>query len=253
MTIINSRVVMLFNPTDWGCIEMREDERELIRDLALFADMDADNFAELMQLAYFQRFPPQVQLIAEGDPADFLYVVTDGCVELYASAGGHQTTLALVRPVSTFILAAVLKDARYLMSARTTQKSRVLMIPSENIRMMFSTDPAFARSIVTELATCYRGVVKALKNHKLRSATERLANYVIRRHRETGEHGAFQLDVDKRTLAALLGMTPENLSRAFAALREYGVRVDGRTIAVDDPKPLCDLAQPTPLIDDRFI
>ncbi len=230
---------------------MRSDELGLIRELALFADMNCDNFAELMQLAYFQRFPPQVQLITEGDPADFLYVVTEGCVELHAGANARETAMGLVRPVSTFILAAVLKDAQYLMSARTTHKSRVLMIPAENIRMMFATDPAFARSMVIELATCYGSVVKALKNHKLRTGAERLANYVIRQHEEIAEQGAFQLDVDKRTLASLLGMTPENLSRAFAALKSYGVRVEGRKIAIDDVGSLRKLAQPSPLIDDR--
>ncbi|HUS97709.1 MAG TPA: cyclic nucleotide-binding domain-containing protein [Hyphomicrobiaceae bacterium] len=229
---------------------MRSDELAIIRDLALFADMGGENFSELMQLAYFQRFPPQVQLITEGDPADFLYVVTEGCVELFAGANERETTMALVRPVSTFILAAVLKDAVYLMSARTTQKSRVLMIPAENIRMMFAADQAFARSMVIELASCYRGVVKSLKNHKLRTATERLANYILRRHREAGGNGEFRLDVDKRTLASLLGMTPENLSRAFATLKSSGVRVDGRKIAFDDVSSLQVLAQPSILIDD---
>jgi CRP/FNR family transcriptional activator FtrB len=230
---------------------MRTVELGLIRELQLFADMGAENFAELMQLAYFQHFPPQVQLITEGDPADFLYVVTEGCVELFAGANDRETTMGLVRPVSTFILAAVLKDAQYLMSARTTAKSRVLMIPAENIRIMFATDPAFARSMVIELATCYRSVVKSLKNHKLRNGAERLANYVIRQHKEFGGDGSFRLEVDKRTLASLLGMTPENLSRAFAALRSYGVRVEGRKIAVDDVLALNELAQPSPWIDDR--
>ena len=159
--------------------------------------------------------------------------------------------MALVRPVSTFILAAALKDAQFLMSARTTHKSHVLMIPAESIRIMFAVDPAFARSMVMELATCYRGVVKSLKDHKLRAGAERLANYVIRGHQELAEDGAFRLDIDKRTLASLLGMTPENLSRAFATLKSYGVRVEGRKIAVDDIGSLHELAQPSTLIDDR--
>ena len=230
---------------------MRSEELDVIRELGLFADMDADNFAALMQLAYFQRFPPHVQLITEGDPADFLYVVTEGCVELFAKGNGRETTMGLVKPVTTFILAAVLKDALYLMSARTTHKSRVLMIPAEDIRMMFAADPAFARSMVVELATCYRGVVKSLKNHKLRTSTERLANYIVMRHQEIGNGRAFELDVDKRTLAALLGMTPENLSRTFAILKSFGVRVEGRTIALEDIGTLQELAQPSHLIDDQ--
>ncbi|MGI9522961.1 MAG: cyclic nucleotide-binding domain-containing protein [Hyphomicrobiaceae bacterium] len=229
---------------------MRPDELSLIRELSLFADMGEDNFADLMQLAYFQHFPPQVQLITEGDPSDFLYVVTEGCVELFGQANGRETTIAMVRPVSTFILAAVLKDARYLMSARTTHKSRLLLVPSENIRMMVATDPAFGCCMIAELATCYRNVVKSLKNHKLRSGTERLANYILRRHSEFGGNGSVQLDIDKRTLASLLGMTPENLSRSFATLKPYGVRVEGRDIALDNIPDLQKLARSSPLIDD---
>ena len=116
---------------------------------------------------------------------------------------------------------------------------------------MFVANPAFARSMVLELATCCRGVVKSLKNHKLRAGTQRLADYVIQRHRDLAEGGAFRLDVDKRTLAGLLGMTPENLSRAFVTLKSYGVRVEGRKIALDDVVSLTELAQPSRLINDR--
>lgn len=230
---------------------MRSEDMSVIRELSLFSGMSENNFHELMQLAYFQSFPTRVELITEGEPADFLHIVTEGCVELHAQSNGRDTTMALVRPVSTFILAAVLKDASYLMSARTTQKSQVLMIPSEHIRLMFETDAAFSRSMVLELASCYRGVVKALKNQKLRSGAERLANYLLRRHTESGGNGSMQLDVDKKTLARLLGMTPENLSRAFGTLKPYGVKVEGRKIVIDEVSELCKLARPTPLIDDR--
>src|SRR3546814_5516472 len=77
--------------------------------------------------------------------------------------------MEFVYPVATFILAAVLKDAEYLMSARTLEKSRLLMVPAELIRSMMDRDAAFARSIVHELSCRYRAVVKNLKDHKLRS------------------------------------------------------------------------------------
>ncbi len=229
---------------------MRSDDLPLVRQLDLFSEMAEKNFEDLMQAAYLQRFPPQVQLITEGDPADFLYIMVEGCVELFASANGRETTMAVVRPVSTFILAAAIKDAPFLMSGRTTEKSRVLMIPSENIRHVFAEDAAFARAIVRELASCYRSVVKALKNEKLRTAVERLANYLLRKHAEQGGSGQLLLPVEKRTLAALLGMTPENLSRAFATLDPYGVEVKGREIHLHQVADLRVLAKPSPLIDD---
>ena len=60
-----------------------------------------------------------------------------------------------------------------------------------------------------------------------------------------------ELPQDKRTLASLLGMTPENLSRAFNTLKPYGVVVRGNKISLDDLEALTTLAKPNPLIDDR--
>ncbi|WP_346908970.1 cyclic nucleotide-binding domain-containing protein [uncultured Roseibium sp.] len=230
---------------------MRAENIQEVRSLALFRSMSDEAFQNLVQAAYLQTFPAQLDLIREGDPADFLYVVLEGCVELYAQANMRTATMALIRPVSTFILAAVLKDAVYLMSARTCDKSKLLLIPAENVRQAFETDADFARAIIRELANCYRGIVKDHKDLKLRSAVERLANRLLRYHADQGGNGSLELPYDKRRLASVLGMTPENLSRAFNTLKPYGVEVDGSTIHLSDLKSLTVLAKPNPLIDDR--
>lgn len=232
---------------------MRPDDLPRIRELPLFRSMEESNFEALTKAAYLQHFPPQVELIHEGDPADFLYIVVEGAVELFAKSNGREARMAVVRPVGTFILAAALKDAVYLMSARTTEKSRVLMIPSENVRVVFETDDAFARSIVVELASCYRAVVKDHKGLKLRNGVERLANKLLRFHNDQGAKGSIELPYDKRTLASLLGMTPENLSRAFNTLKPYGVKVDNSHIQLSDLESLTNLAKVNPLIDDRLL
>lgn len=232
---------------------MRLTDLPKIRSLNLFESLSDSNFDTLMQAAYLQTFPAQLELITEGDPADFLYVVVEGCVELYARNNDLETTMAMVRPIGTFILAAVLKDAVYLMSARTSRKSTLLLLPSENVREMFESDDAFSRSIVVELASCYRAVIKEHKDVKLRSAVERLANRILRYHSDQGASGKLELPHDKRTIASLLNMAPENLSRAFNTLKRYGVAVDGNTIQLSDLKALETLAKPNPLIDDRSI
>lgn len=230
---------------------MRATDLPEVRALRLFNSMENQHFDALMEVSYLQTFPPQLELIAEGDLADFLYIVVEGSVELYARSNGREATMGLVRPVGTFILAAVLKDAVYLMSARTAQRSKILLIPSQNIRQAFQQDAEFARAIVQELASCYRGVVKEHKDLKLRTAVERLANRLLRYHKDQGANGSLQLPHDKRTLASVLGMTPENLSRAFNTLKPYGVEVDGSTIRLADLKSMETLAKPNPLIDDR--
>ena len=157
--------------------------------------------------------------------------------------------MELIRPVSTFILAAVLSDQIYLQSARTLTRARILMIPADRVRRWMHQDAAFMTAITYELARGYRQAIKALKNQKLRTGTERLANWLITRSAEQGTPGLVNLDIEKRVLAARLGMTPENLSRAFASLVTYDVHTRGALIALNDPAALQGFAKPDPLVD----
>lgn len=221
-----------------------------IRDLALFSQMADDSFSALLRGAYVQNFPAQIELITEGEPSDFLHIVLSGSVDLFASWNGRETSLATVRPVSTFILAATIRDAPYLMSARTLEKSRIVLIPSQDVRAVFDIDGDFARAVVTELAQCYRSVVKAQKDLKLRTSLERLANYLLRQQRRAGGGASFELDYEKRRLASVLGMTAENLSRAFKGLQPYGVKVEGTRVTIANQAEIERFAKPNPLIDD---
>ncbi len=229
---------------------VRESDLPDVRALPLFNEISAESFEELMRSAYVQTFPPAIELITQGDPADFLHVVLDGTVELFATWNGRESTMATVQPISTFILAAVIKDAPYLMSARTLEKSRVVLIPSEDVRQNFQKDHKFALAVVTELANCYRAVVKNSKGLKLRTSIERLANYLLGQRGKAGDAPSFALQIEKKRLASYLGMTPENLSRAIKSLRPYGVLIEGNRVTIEDPDDLMGLAKPTPMIDD---
>lgn len=222
-----------------------------IRQLDLFSAMDEENFQALMRGAYVQTFPPQIEMITEGDISDFLHIVLTGCVELFSTWNRRETSMSLVYPVSTFILAATIRDARYLMSARTLEKSRIVLLPSQDVRAVFDTGANFARAIVTELAKRYRSEVKTKKDLKLRTSLERLANYLLVQQQDPDGAPSYELPTEKRRLASLLGMTPENLSRAFKALQPYGVSVDGNLITIGNQADLETFAKPSPLIDDR--
>jgi len=211
--------------------------------------MSDENFAALAAVASIEHYPPHALLIAEGSLPQFLHIVVEGAVETFGSHDRHETTISVLRPVTAFILAEVIRDAVYLKSARTLAPSRIVMIPAATVREVFERDAAFARAIVKELADRYRGVVRSLKNEKLRSSAERLANWLLQTHAEQGHPHCIELAIDKRTLASSLGMTPENLSRNLALLAKYGVKSSGRDILIDDAPALSVFAKPNVLID----
>lgn len=222
---------------------------ESIRNLPLFADMAEGSFEELIHGAFVQNFPPNMVMISEGESADFLHIVQSGCVELFSTWSNRETSVTTLYDNSTFILAATMKDRLNLMSARTLEKSRIIMIPSENVRSVFKKDPDFAFAIVDELSRCYRATIRNMKNLKLRTSIERLANYLLKQHHRQDDLLSYKLPIEKRRLASYLGMTPENLSRAFNNLKPYGVVVDNQNIHITDLETLIKFAKPDTLID----
>ncbi|AKI00174.1 cAMP-binding protein [Hoeflea sp. IMCC20628] len=228
---------------------MRDQDKSRIRKLPLFQDMQTAHFEALMQAAYAQNFPAQLDMIRQGEPADFLHIVMEGTVELYSGWRERVTTMAVVRPVSTFILAACIKDAPYLMSARTMEASSIILIPAKDLRATFRLDPDFAMSTIIELASCYRSVVRQTKNLRLRNSRERVAAYILNQAKRAGNAASFILPAEKRLLASYLGMTPENFSRAIKSLQPDGVAMDGMRIIITSLKSLEAVAGPDPLID----
>ncbi|MGD9981362.1 MAG: cyclic nucleotide-binding domain-containing protein [Hyphomonadaceae bacterium] len=228
---------------------MRAADVDRVKTLPLFADVGPDTFRVATAGAHLQRFPAGTMLLLEGDPVDFLYVLLDGQVELHGAWNDRETVLAILRPVSTFILAAVVLDATALMSARTLERCEILMIPGDAIRTAMRLDTGFAMAVSRDLAGGYRGLVRNIKNTKLRNSTERLANYLLALRAADNSGGVVRLHHEKRVLASLLGMTPESLSRSFSALQKCGVTVQGAVVTLANIAALEHLAKPDPLID----
>ena len=230
---------------------MRPGERPEIANLPLFSEMQEAQRERIFSGSFLQVFPPQLTLFELGQHPDFLHVLVDGLVELSAHSAGRDTTMRIVEPVTSFILAAVVTDQPYLMSARTLAPSRILLVPAALISELVKDDPALMQATMRELAQAYRDMVRALTDMKLRQSAERLGNLILQHERRQGRTGKLQLKAEKRLLASLLGMTPENLSRAFGVLSGHGISVSAAQITVTDRAALEAFSREDPVPDDQ--
>ncbi|MGP9820766.1 cyclic nucleotide-binding domain-containing protein [Salinarimonas sp. NSM] len=228
---------------------MPPDQKREIRHLPLFCDMLLASFEALMQSAETITCASGDRLIEQGEPADYLHVVLEGAIELYARWRDRESTMAVVGPAGTFILAACIRDAPYLMSARALGRARLVRVPASDLRAVFRRDPEFAVCVIQELAGAYRSVVRHAKGLKLRTSRERIASYLLRQSRQAGDLDTYVLSVEKRLLASYLGMTPENLSRALRSLEDHGLKLDGLRVTITDRTELAAIASPDWLID----
>lgn len=216
----------------------------------MFRGMPEAQRERIFSGSFLQVFPPQLTLFEIGQRADFLHVLVDGLVELYATSAGRDTTMRIVEPVTGFITAAVVTDMPYLMAARTLAPSRILLVPAALIREVVREDQALMEAIMRELAMAYRDMVRALTDMKLRQSAERLGNLILQQERRQGGTGQVVLRAEKRLMASLLGMTPENLSRAFAVLGGHGLVVNGTQVQITDRAALERYVRPDPVIDE---
>jgi len=227
----------------------RNNHSIVARKVSIFSTLSEKHLNDMLTMAYLQSFPAHVQLIEEGDHAEFLHIIVEGSVELFCSSNNRETIMLLLRPDSTYNLSAVLENTTYTMSARTNVKTKVLMIPAENMRKMIEADAAFAHAMVTELAKRYRRLINAFREQRLYSSVTRLANYLLRANERTPGMLQIELDESRNNLASRLGMSREHLSRSFSTLRKYGVEVNGDKISLLRLNDLKQFAESTELTD----
>ena len=181
----------------------------------------------------------------QGQVPDSLFGLIKGAVELAAEDGHNGGTVSVVMPGQVFTLAAVLDDAIALTEARTVQKSIVLSVPAQMVRNLAETDHDFCRAALQHATRYSRDLVRKLHGQKLRTSVERLALWMLE---NSDEHGRIEIPFSKRTLASLLGTTPESLSRVLASLDSVVTRRPDRTYQIEDRSELIRIGRPSPFI-----
>lgn len=229
---------------------MKKDDFAALTHLPLFRDVPSSSLQAITRDALLQRFPRGTALFEQGQTPDFLHVLLEGSVELIGVADdGRQSVVEILQPIDSFILAAALTDTPYLMAARVVDPARLLLIPASALRTEIARSPALALAMMASLARQFRMMVRQIKNLKLRTSTQRVGCYLLMLMEESGGAEEFILPYDKRRIAARLGMTPENLSRAFAALRPLGVTTRGNRVRISTLKALQNECHLDKLID----
>ncbi len=87
----------------------------------------------------------------------------------------------------------------------------------------------------------------------MRTTAQRLGSYLLALVPDpNATKSGFRLPFEKGSLAARLGCRQENLSRAFASLRELGVETRGARITLHDIPRLTAYAMPDYLTDSNW-
>lgn len=205
----------------------------LVRETELARRLGEAAMARLIAASVVQILPPRTVLFEEGALPEFVHLVLSGRVGLVASGGtAQEAVIEIFGAGSLLVVPAVILDLPYLVSGVVLAESRIMLIRAEAFRRALDEEPPLARAVVDMQARHWRLLIEQIKDLKLRHAPERLAQWLLREAEAQGS-AVIRIEAPKRVVARRLGMSPESLSRAIAALEEAGaIRADRQAIAV---------------------
>ena len=199
--------------------------------------------------AVLHRVPSGSMLFDQAESPSFARLLLTGSVELLGVRGKDETRIELVQPVNLLLPAAVLTRQPYLLRARVLDEALLLMIQAETFRRSVVEDHAMCLAVLACQAAQFRRQVKQAKNIRLRSAEERIGCYLLRLHASTPPGVPARLPLNKRQVAAELGMTRETFSRTLAIVARNGLRLEGDILVIDDEAAARARFSLDPLID----
>jgi CRP/FNR family transcriptional activator FtrB len=223
------------------------EDRRRLRRLPLFANAGDTTINDLLAFAPIATIGRNQFAAREGATPSSLLAVIGGRFALMTQAAGEQPQVIAMAGSGELIMAgAAIAATPYPLTARAVEESRIASFPLATLWSAADRDHGFGADVARIACHEWRSMVGQLKDYRLRSAPQRFAAYLVRLATEAGQphQGAAEVELvdDRKTLASLLGMTPENLSRTIAQFRERGVAVAGRSVTIADLGALADFA-----------
>jgi CRP/FNR family transcriptional regulator, transcriptional activator FtrB len=214
---------------------LRLADEDLLKRSPVYRAIGARAMRLILHNAYAQALPVGTKLFHQGEEARFLHFVLSGRVSLLANVPGERDTVIEILAAGEALVApAAILHLPYLVSAQVTVPARILFIPVEDFRAALAAEPSVALAMAELLARHWRVLVRQIKDLKLRSGAQRLAAYLLAIAKPGNGSTVVELPEPRQTVAARLGMTRENLSRAFARLRRLGVSGRGREVRIEN-------------------
>jgi CRP/FNR family transcriptional activator FtrB len=227
------------------------EDRRRLRRLPLFGGGSDATIHDLIGRAPITVVPRHQLAMRENTTAGSLVAVVAGRLALMAQMPGEQSeVISIVERGELLMPGAAIAALPYPLTARAVEDSRIASFALADIWAAADRDSRFAVDLARLACHEWHGAVMRLKDFRLRSAPQRLAAYLVNRATAAGKQrtGTAELELadDRKTLASLLGMTPENLSRTIAQFRDRGVAISGRLVTITDLVSLADFAHSEP-------
>ena len=208
---------------------------EAVKKSVLLNGLSEDMRENLLKDSVRRSYREGETIFVQGDVARSVLIVLSGYVKLSRmTPSGNEAVVTIMGRNRSFAEAMVLRGEPYPVSAEAISDCTLLQIDGVRLRQFLLENQEFAIRMLASTFVHLQGLVDQIERLKAHTGVQRVAQFLADlTDLETGPCEV-SLPYNKRLIAGHLGMQPESLSRAFARLREHGVRVDANKAEIDD-------------------
>jgi len=206
----------------------------------MFKELASEQIETIALHSQLIQFPKGTSVFNRGDAAVGLYILLDGQLKLgVTSPQGSEKIISIVTPGESFGEAILFLERQFPVYAQATLDSDVLLVPKSLIFSMLDNDPLFSRKMLAGLSIRMHQLVQDIEMLSLQSCTQRFIGYLLQISADAPDASNITLPASKSTIASLLNLTPETLSRTLAKLQQLGlIAVNGKDVMITDVKKL---------------
>jgi CRP/FNR family transcriptional regulator, dissimilatory nitrate respiration regulator len=173
-------------------------------------------------------------LFNRGDRAHGFYLLLEGQIKLgVISPQGDEKVIGLIQPGQSFGEAVLFLERSFPIYAQATMDAKVLLITREAIFNILDNDVTVVRRMLAGISARNRQLVNDIESISLQNSTQRLIGYLLQISTDSPNPERVQLPANKLTIASMLNITPETLSRVMLRLHNAGlIEVNGKEIVI---------------------
>lgn len=200
----------------------------------MFSELKPAQIEPLVAGTRLLEVPRGATLFNRGDLANGFYLLVEGQVKLgVTSPQGDEKVIGLIQPGESFGEAVLFLERPFPIYAQATLDAKVLLITKDAIFDILENDAVVVRRMLAGISARNRQLVNDIESISLQNSTQRLIGYLIQISTGSPNPEHVQLPANKLTIASMLNITPETLSRVMLRLQNTGlIEVNGKEIMI---------------------
>ena len=175
---------------------------------------------EIKNRATYREVVAKQIIFQQGETADSIYFLIDGRVRLASFTEERIINHYFVSAGESFAETALFSDT-YFCTAIADMPSRLAIVDKETFHRAIAKMPDLANVYMNQLTARFQTVKTLLELRSIRSARERILQYLIRQVEPNNR--TIVLRSSLKNLAIELGLSSEALSRTLSHLQTEGV------------------------------